>query len=117
MEVLAFVASDIPEGVAIEPVFVIEATYGPDAAELRPRYRPEHLARIARLRSDGIVIEAGGMTDFSRAILLVRAADADAAREIATQDVYLGSGVWVEIQVHAFGRVCRPDEIAAGGRR
>lgn len=111
-------ASDIPEGVAIEPVFVIEATYGPDAAELRPGYRPEHLIRIARLREAGIVIEAGGMADFSRAILLVRAADAEAAREIAVQDVYVRSGVWVEIQVHAFGRVCRPDEVGAGeGRR
>ncbi len=108
-------ANDIPEGIAIEPVFLIEATYGPDAAQLRPRYRPEHLTRIARLRADGIVIEAGGISDFSRAILMVRAADAEAAREIAVQDVYLHSGVWVEIQVHGFGRVCRPDEIGAGG--
>ncbi len=105
-------AGEIPDGVAIEQVFVIEARYGPHAEELRPRYRREHLTRIARLREEGVIIEAGGLSDFSKAILLVRVPDADAARALALDDIYLHSGVWVDVDVHGFGRVCRPEEVA-----
>lgn len=54
-------ANDVPAGIEIEPVFVIEATYAPDAQETRPRVRPQHLARIADLMAKGVVIEAGGI--------------------------------------------------------
>lgn len=49
-------AQEIPDGVVMEPVFVIEATYAPDAAETRAPHRPAHLARIADLRAAGIVL-------------------------------------------------------------
>jgi uncharacterized protein YciI len=100
-------ATDLPPGVAIEPIFVIEATYAPDAAETRPRVRPEHLARIAKLMEEGVVIEGGGYSDLSTALILVRAADADAALEIARSDVYMREGIWVELRVKGFGRVVR----------
>jgi hypothetical protein len=103
--------TEIPADIAIETIFVVEATYGPDAAELRPRVRPEHLARIAELRDRGIVVEAGGYTDLSSALVLIRADSADAALAIARSDVYLRSGVWVEVRVKPFGRVVRPAEL------
>lgn len=103
--------SELPDGAAIEPVFLIEASYGPDAAELRAPVRGEHLARVARLRDEGVVIEAGGLTDMSGSVFIVRAADAAAARAIAEADVYVRAGVWVEIRVRPMGRVCRPDEL------
>ena len=106
-------AQEIPDGIVMEPVFVVEATYAPDAPEKRPAHRLEHLRRIAELRAAGVVLEAGGMLDWSRSILLVRAADADAALAIAREDVYLREGVWVEVRVHPFLRVVRPDEIPA----
>ncbi len=106
--------SELPAGVVMEPIFVIEATYAPDAAETRPPFRAEHLARVAALRASGTVIEAGAFTDLSASILLVRAADLDAARAIAAADVYLRNGVWVEIRVRPFGRVCRPEELRKG---
>jgi uncharacterized protein YciI len=102
-------ATDIPPGVAIEPVFVIEATYAPDAAETRPRVRPEHLTRIAQLQDEGVVLEAGGYLDLSKAIIVVRAADDAAALAIARDDIYLREGVWVEVRVKPFGRVARND--------
>jgi uncharacterized protein YciI len=103
--------TEIPTDVAIETIFVIEATYGPDAAQLRPAVRPEHLARIADLRDRGVVVEAGGYTDLSTALVLVRAENADAALAIARDDVYLRSGVWVEVRVKPFGLVVRPAEL------
>jgi uncharacterized protein len=97
--------SDIPAGIEVEPVYVIEATYAPDAAETRPRVRPQHLARIAALQDQGIVIEAGGYLDLSTALVMVRAESEAAALAIARDDVYMRSGVWVEARVKPFGRV------------
>ena len=106
-------AQEIPDGIVMEPVFIIEATYGPDAAQLRPPHRPTHLARIAALRASGVVLEAGAFPDLSGSLLIVRAADADAALAIAREDVYLREGVWVEARVRPFVRVARPDEVPA----
>lgn len=105
-------ATPLPPGIAIEPVFLIEATYAPDAAETRTPFRARHLARIVELRDAGIVLEAGACSDVSASILLVRAADVEAATEIARQDVYMRNGVWVELRVRSFGRVCRTDELS-----
>jgi uncharacterized protein YciI len=101
----------LPPGISIEQVFLIEATYAPDAAETRAPFRARHLARIVELRDAGIVIEAGACSDVSASILLVRAVDAEAAAEVARQDVYMRNGVWVELRVRPFGRVCRSDEL------
>ena len=106
--------ADIPPDVAIEPIFVVEATYGPDAPELRPRYRLEHLTRIAELRDRGVLIEAGGYSDFSTALLLIRAGSEADALAVARDDVYLRSGIWVEFRVRPFGRVVRLAELPGG---
>lgn len=100
-------ANDVPTGISIERVFVIEATYAPDAAETRPRVRPQHLARIAQLMEQGIVIEGGAYTDLSTSLVMLRAADEEAALAIARDDIYMREGVWVELRVKPFGRVVR----------
>lgn len=99
--------------VALEPIFAIEATYAPDAAETRQPVRPQHLARLADLRDRGIVIEAGGFADMSGSLLLVRAETEEEALAIARDDVYMKSGVWVELRVRRFGRVVREAELPA----
>lgn len=104
-------ATSMPSGVTIEPVYVIEATYAPDAAETRPRVRPQHLARMAQLMDDGVVIEAGGYLDLSASLVMLRAESEAAALAIARDDIYMHEGVWVELRVKPFGRVVRP----AGG--
>jgi len=104
-------STEIPDGIVLEEIFVIEATYAPDAAETRPAHRPAHLARIAELRRTGVVLEAGAYPDLSASLLLVRAADADSALAIAREDVYLREGVWVEARVRPFVRVARAEEV------
>lgn len=106
-------ATEIPAGLAIEPIFVIEGVYGPDAAERRPPVRAQHLHRMAELRDRGIVLEAGGYSDLSGSIVLVRVPDEAAALEIARADVYLSAGVWVEVRVRPFGRLVRESELEA----
>ena len=98
--------SDIPAGVKIESVFLVEAQYTPDAADKRPAVRAQHLANVARLREEGTIIEAGAYSDrLSSSLLLLRAADAAAALAIARQDVYVKAGVWGDISARPFGRV------------
>ncbi len=106
-------ASNPAGDVALEPIFVIEATYAPDAAETRQPVRPRHLARLAELRDRGVVIEAGGYADMSGSLLLVRAASEEAATALAREDVYMKAGIWVELRVRKFGRVVRPSELRA----
>jgi uncharacterized protein YciI len=92
----------------LEPVWLIEATYAPDAAETRVPFRAEHLARLRDLIRQGVVVEAGAFVDVSASILIVRAANDEAALAVCREDVYLRNGVWVELRARAFGRV-RPD--------
>jgi uncharacterized protein YciI len=88
-----------------EPVWLVEATYAPDAAETRVPFRAEHLARLRDLKHQGIVVEAGAFADVSASIIVVRARDEQAALDLFRDDVYLRNGVWVELRARAFGRV------------
>ncbi len=98
-------ATELPNDVAIEPTWLIEATYASDAAETRVPFRARHLARLAELIDSGVVVAAGAFADVSASIIIVRAADEAAALEIARADVYLANGVWVEVRARPFGRV------------
>ena len=108
---------EIPAGVTIEPVFLIEARYTPDAPMRRPAVRARHLARIAELKRAGTALEAGAYSDeLTSSLLLLRVADAGAALAIARADVYVSAGVWGEISVRPFGRVSieAPTQTRAG---
>jgi uncharacterized protein YciI len=96
--------------VSVEPVWLIEATYAPDAAETRVPFRQRHLARLAELKAAGVLIEAGAFLDVSSSMMLVRAADEAAALDIARADIYLANGIWVEIRARAFGRMVMTDD-------
>lgn len=95
---------------SIESVWLVEATYAPDAAETRVPLRARHLDRIALLKAGGQVIEAGAFLDMTSSLLLVRAETEADALEIARSDVYLQHGVWVEVRARPFGRVALDGE-------
>jgi len=88
-----------------EPVWLIEATCAPDAAESRVPFRAEHLRRFVTLKEEGVVIEVGAVADVSASVVMLRAPSADAALEICRQDVYTKNGIWVELRVRPFNRV------------
>ena len=94
-----------PRPTPIEAVWLVEATYAPDGAEARAPFRAEHIARLQELKRQGIVVEAGAYLDVSATIIIVRAADEEAALDICRADVYLRNGVWVELRARTFGRV------------
>ena len=97
--------SELPSNVVIEPVWLVEATYAPDAAETRVPFRAEHLAGVARNLASGRFIEAGACADVSSSVLLVRADSEAEALDTVADDVYLRNGVWVEVRARPFGRV------------
>lgn len=89
----------------IETAWHVEATYAPDGAESRVPFRAEHIARLQRLKAEGIVIEAGAFTDVSATVMIVRAASEEDVMALARDDVYMRNGVWVEVRIRPFGRV------------
>lgn len=99
--------TDPAADVSIEPVWLVEATYAPDAAETRVPFRARHVARLAELKDAGVVVEAGAFADVSASIVILRAADEQAALELCRDDIYMRHGVWVEVRARAFGRVTR----------
>ena len=105
--------AEIPPGVAVETIYVVEATYAPDAARTRGPFRAEHLSRVIEMRRAGILLEAGGFADFSAALLLFRTASAEEALAICRDDVYTRCGVWTELRARPWGRVVAEEELAA----
>jgi uncharacterized tellurite resistance protein B-like protein/uncharacterized protein YciI len=101
--------SDLPPGVRIEQVWLVEVPYTPEARERRPAFRVEHLSRLARLRAEGRIIEAGGAADFSKAVLLMRGADEAEVLALIASDVYTSGGVWHDPTVVGYGRVVTED--------
>ncbi len=104
-------ADEVPDGVAVEPIWVVEAAYGPDAATRRGRVRREHLTRMAELRDAGTVVEAGAFADMSGSLLLLRVPSEAAALDLVRADAYFRSGVWTEFRIRAFGHVVRTGEL------
>lgn len=104
----------LPPGVEIEPVYLIEARYTPEAAERRPAVRATHIGRLAELKRAGTLIEAGAYSDaMTSSILLVRVETEEAARALALADVYVAAGVWGDVSVRPFGLVSLRVEGAA----
>ena len=98
---------EIPPGIDLENVFLVEVRFMPDAAERRPAQRHEHLLRIAELIRNGTLILGGAYTDqgLSSSVLVIRAADAEAAMDVIREDVYSRTGVWEGMTVRPFSRV------------
>ena len=51
--------AEIPEGVEIEQVWAIEAEFAPDGEARRRPVRHAHLAKLAQLMREGVVVVAG----------------------------------------------------------
>ena len=86
--------------------------YGRDAQDSLPRRmaaRPDHLARVDELQSQGRVLTAGpmpaidsedpGPAGFSGSILVLEFDSLDEARAWADDDPYVQAGVYEEVQV------------------
>ena len=99
-------ATEIPHGIAIEKVWLVEGHYTPEAAERRPAVRAAHITRAAELKQAGVIIEVGSYSDaLTSSILIVRADSEREALAVAQSDVYVSAGVWGKITARPFGRI------------
>jgi uncharacterized protein YciI len=88
--------------VATEPVWIVDATYAPDAAESRVPFRPQHAARMLDLQAQGIVVDVGAFDDMSASMVILRVPTEAEALDICRQDIYPRNGVWVEFRTRRF---------------
>ncbi len=86
-------------------LFVIIGRDGPDAKELRPKIRPDHLAHLAPYDAQGRVRLAGPLTDGTGSLIVLEAADLAEAQAIADADPYRQRGVFAEVDIHPFMQV------------
>lgn len=71
--------------------FVLEYRYADQDA--RARVRPDHLAYINRMHEQGRVVLAGAMADGLGGMVVIRADDEEAARQVVRDDPYTAAGV------------------------
>ena len=96
----------------MEPVWLVQCTYAPDAEETRGPFRAAHLDRCAELKRQGVIAEVGAFADISASVLLIRAATEAEALEVCRQDVYMQNGIWVELRARPFNRLRLAEEAA-----
>ncbi|MEV0715552.1 YciI family protein [Asanoa sp. NPDC050611] len=63
-------------------------TYGYNDTPLRAERRPDHLAHLDKLKADGSLVLAGPLADLSGGIIVLSAADQEAAAALVDQDPY-----------------------------
>ena len=84
-----------------EKLFVVDATYCEDGGNARAPFREAHVKRAVELRAAGTVVLAGGFEDLSGSLVIYRAPDEAAVREVVESDIYWREGVWVGYTVRA----------------
>ena len=90
---------------SIQHVYVVEATYAPDAAQRREPYRTEHLGGIQRHAEDGRIVLAGAYEDLSGSLLILAVGSEAEALQLVHDDIYWANGVWTDVRVRALNRV------------
>ncbi len=86
-------------------LYVIIGRDGPQAKQLRPRWRPAHLEHLSALSRQGTVRLAGPLTDGAGSLILVEADSDEQARAVCDQDPYVREGVFAEVEIHPFKQV------------
>ena len=86
-------------------LYVIIGRDGPDAKELRPRIRAEHLEHLAGYDRQGKIQLAGPLTDGAGSLIVVEAENEDEVRRFADADPYVRMGVFETVEIHPFKQV------------
>jgi len=92
--------------------FAIVGTDVPDSLEKRKSARPEHLARLEKLQSDGRLLLAGpfpaiasedpGPAGFTGSLIIAEFPTHDDAQRWADADPYMAAGVYARVEVKPF---------------
>ena len=95
--------------------YVLLGEDAPDSLGIRMAARPDHLARLERLRDEGRLLLAGpmpsidsadpGPAGFSGSLVVAEFDSLEAARQWLSEDPYTTQGVFVRTSVSPFKKV------------
>tara|TARA_Y100001968_G_C19214274_1_gene646345 strand:+ start:146 stop:415 length:270 start_codon:yes stop_codon:yes gene_type:complete len=80
--------------------FVLWGKYCENALEKRVPFRDSHLARLATLKEEGILITLGPTKCSSFVFGIFQATSLDYVEKLVKEDVYWKEGVWTELEVY-----------------
>lgn len=86
-------------------LFVIIGRDGPNAKDLRPKLRPDHLAHLSKSDAAGKLKLAGPMTDGAGSLIVVDAENQEEVQALVAADPYVVGGVFAEVEIHPFLQV------------
>ena len=80
--------------------FVLFGTYCDNAIEKREPFRAEHLARLSKLKDEGVLITLGP-TKCSRYVFGVfQAKTLQEVKTLLEEDIYRKEGIWTSIDIY-----------------
>ena len=80
--------------------FVLWGTYCEDALEKRGPFREEHLARLACLKEEGILITLGPTQCNKYVFGIFEANNIDIVNKLIKEDVYWAEGIWTTLEIY-----------------
>lgn len=83
-------------------VFAVEYRYDASTASRRDEVRPDHRGWLADISEKGQLLVSGPYEDGSGALLLFKADDADALRDLLAQDPFAVEGLLAETNAVAW---------------
>ncbi|MGB3699259.1 MAG: YciI family protein [Gordonia sp. (in: high G+C Gram-positive bacteria)] len=89
-------------------LFAVDYTYAPDAAAVRDRFRPEHREWLGAQHAVGALQFVGPYPDGSGALLMITAADDDAARTLLAGDPFARESAIAAVSVKEWVQVYGP---------
>ena len=81
------------------PKYVLWGSYCENALEKRTPYRQDHLAGLAKLKEQGILITLGPTQDNTQVFGIYEAESEETVRQFVENDPYWKNGIWTDYQV------------------
>ena len=80
--------------------FVLWGTYCEKALEKRTPFREEHLARLEKLKKEGILITLGPTKCSTYVFGIFEADSIDFVNKVLEDDIYWKQGIWTKLKVY-----------------
>jgi hypothetical protein len=84
------------------PKYVLWGSYCENALEKRTPYRADHLAGLAKLKEQGILVTLGPTQDNAQVFGIYEAENEETVRQFVENDPYWKNGIWTDYQVKAW---------------
>ena len=82
------------------PIFAVQYSYTDATIADRNTHRPGHRAWLRELADNGTVLSSGAYPDGTGALLLFRSENADALRELLSQDPFAVENLVERTEIH-----------------